>query len=42
MEHPAFDQGLASQLAEHLGGACFTLADLHAETLYRAVREQLE
>jgi Mg-chelatase subunit ChlD len=42
MEHPAFDQGLARQLAEHLGGACFTLADLRAETLYRAVREQLD
>jgi len=42
MEQPAFDQGLARRLAEHLGGACLTLADLRPETLYRAVREQLE
>lgn len=42
MEHPAFDQGLARQLAEHLGSPCFALADLRAETLYQAVRQQLE
>lgn len=42
MEHAAFDQGLARQLAERLGGPCFTLADLRAETLYHAVKQQLE
>jgi Mg-chelatase subunit ChlD len=42
MEHAAFDQGLARQLADRLGGPCFTLADLRAETLYQAVKEQLD
>ena len=42
MEHAAFDQGLAQQLAAHLGGPCYTLADLKAESLYRAVRLELE
>jgi magnesium chelatase subunit D len=42
MEHAAFDQGLARQLAERLGGPCFTLSDLRAETLYHAVKQQLE
>ncbi len=41
MEHIAFDQGLAQQLAEHLGGPCYTLADLHAAALYDAVRNEL-
>lgn len=42
MEHAAFDQGLAQQLAVRLGGPCFTLADLRAETLYAAVKQQLD
>jgi Mg-chelatase subunit ChlD len=42
MEHAAFDQGLARQLAERLGGPCFTLSDLRAETLYQAVKQHLE
>jgi Mg-chelatase subunit ChlD len=41
MEHPAFDQGMANRLAERLGGPCFTLADLRAETLYNTVKQQL-
>lgn len=41
MEHAAFDQGLASKLAEHLGCACLTLAELKAETLYRTVKAEL-
>ncbi len=41
MEHAAFDQGLARKLAEHLGCACLTLAELKAETLYRTVKEEL-
>ncbi len=42
MEHTAFDQGLAQQLADHMGGPCYTLADLKAESLYRAVKLELE
>jgi magnesium chelatase subunit D len=42
MEHEAFDQGLAQELAEHLGGQCYTLSDLRAETLYHAVKQELE
>jgi Mg-chelatase subunit ChlD len=42
MEHAAFDQGLARQLAERLHGPCYTLADLRAETLYQTVKQQLE
>jgi len=42
MEHAAFDQGLATTLAERLGGPCYTLAELKAENLYRAVRQQLD
>jgi Mg-chelatase subunit ChlD len=42
MEHAAFDQGLARQLAERLGGPCYTLNDLRAETLYQTVKQQLE
>ncbi|MCZ7668529.1 MAG: hypothetical protein M5U34_15730 [Chloroflexi bacterium] len=37
MEHAAFDQGLAKQLAERLDAPCHTLADLRADTLYQAV-----
>ncbi len=42
MEHTAFDQGLAQELAEHLGGPCYTLAELHAESLYEAVKQELD
>lgn len=42
MEHAAFDQGLAQELAEHLGGPCYTLAELHAESLYQAVKQELD
>ncbi len=42
MEHAAFDQGLARQLAERLGGPCFTLSDLRAQTLYETVKGQLD
>jgi magnesium chelatase subunit D len=41
MEHAAFDQGLAQALAEHLEAPCYTLHELKAETLYRAVREEM-
>jgi magnesium chelatase subunit D len=41
MEHAAFDQGLAQALAEHLSAACYTLNELKAEHLYRAVRQEM-
>ena len=41
MEHAAFDQGLAQQLADSLDAPCHTLADLRAETLYRTVLERI-
>jgi magnesium chelatase subunit ChlD-like protein len=41
MEHTAFDQGLAQNLAKHLSAPCFTLNELKAETLYQAVRDQM-
>ncbi len=42
MEHPAFDQGLAQSLAERLGAPCHRLEELRAETLYRAVVDELK
>jgi Mg-chelatase subunit ChlD len=42
MEHAAFDQGLAQQIADAMGGPCYALADLRAEMLYRTVRQELE
>lgn len=42
MEHAAFDQGLAQTLAEHLEASCYTLTELKAENLYRAVREEMQ
>lgn len=41
MEHAAFDQGLASRLADALGGPCYTLAQLKAETLLDTVRAEI-
>jgi len=42
MEHAAFDQGLAAQLARHLEAPCYTLRELKAESLYRTVRDELD
>jgi len=42
MEHVAFDQGLAQKLADQLGGPCYTLADLRAETLLQTVRAEMD
>jgi Mg-chelatase subunit ChlD len=42
MEHAAFDQGLAQQLADRLGGPCLTLGQLKAEMLYEAVKLHLK
>lgn len=42
MEHAAFDQGLAEQLATRLGGPCYTLSELKAAALYETVKGELE
>jgi len=42
MEHAAFDQGLAAQLARHLDAPCYTLRELKAESLYQTVRTELD
>jgi magnesium chelatase subunit D len=42
MEHQAFDQGLAQNLAIHLKAPCYSLSELKAENLYRAVRAEME
>lgn len=39
MEQPAFDQGLAQALAEHMHAECLSLPDLKAENLYMAVNQ---
>ncbi len=41
MEHAAFDQGLAQGLADHLKAPCYTINDIKAETLYNAVRTEM-
>jgi Mg-chelatase subunit ChlD len=40
-EHEAFDRGLAQELSDNLGGACYTLKQLRAEELYQRVREEM-
>jgi Mg-chelatase subunit ChlD len=41
MEHAAFDQGLAQQLADHLEAPCYSLGEIKAENLYQTVREEM-
>jgi magnesium chelatase subunit D len=41
MEHVAFDQGLAQQLADNLDAPCYTLEDLRADTLYQTVLDEM-
>ncbi len=41
-EHEAFDRGLAQNLADSLGGPCYTLKQLRAEDLYHTVREEMK
>ncbi|MFN2110667.1 MAG: vWA domain-containing protein [Anaerolineae bacterium] len=41
MESPDYDKGLAQALADHLGGVCYNLAALHAESLLAMVRNEL-
>jgi magnesium chelatase subunit ChlD-like protein len=42
MEHVAFDQGLAAKLADQLGGPCYSLAQMRAETLLDTVRKEMD
>jgi magnesium chelatase subunit D len=42
MEHAAFDQGLAQGLADHLKSPCYSLSELHAESLYQTVRAEMQ
>jgi magnesium chelatase subunit D len=39
MESATYDQGLASELADHLDAPCLSISDLRAEHLYMAVRQ---
>jgi magnesium chelatase subunit D len=41
MEHVAFDRGLAQALADALGGVCYNLPDLRADTLVNTVKREL-
>jgi magnesium chelatase subunit D len=41
MEHPAFDRGLAQQLANALGGPCYALPELKADALVKTVKNEL-
>lgn len=42
MEHQAFDQGLAQNLADHLKAQCYTLDEIRAENLYHAVKSEMQ
>lgn len=41
MEHMSFDRGLAQDLADALGGPCYTLTEVHAQDLVRTVTTEL-
>ncbi len=41
MEHAAFDQGLAQQLANHLKAPCYALSELKAESLAHVARQEM-
>jgi Mg-chelatase subunit ChlD len=40
-EHESLDRGLAKELAEHLAGACYSLAEIRADSLYETVRREM-
>ncbi len=42
MEHAAFDRGLAQRLAQALGGACYNLPELRADTLLHTVKREID
>ena len=41
MEHKAFDQGLAKNLADNMGAVCYSLDDLRSDTLYQTVQKEM-
>jgi Mg-chelatase subunit ChlD len=41
MEAKAFDTGLAQELAEMMGGVCYTLEEIKGETLYNTVQKEM-
>ncbi|RME58587.1 MAG: VWA domain-containing protein [Caldilineae bacterium] len=41
MEHMAFDRGLAQALADRMGGVCYNLPDLRADTLLNTVKREI-
>jgi magnesium chelatase subunit D len=41
MEPAQFDRGLAQELADALGGSCYSLEEMHSEALLRTVRQEL-
>jgi Mg-chelatase subunit ChlD len=41
MEHAAFDRGLAHALADSMGGICYNLPDLRADTLLMTVKREI-
>ncbi|HHY54258.1 MAG TPA: VWA domain-containing protein [Chloroflexi bacterium] len=42
MEHAAFDRGLAQKLADALGGVCYNVPDLRADTLLLTVKREID
>jgi magnesium chelatase subunit D len=42
MEHASFDRGLAQALANSMDAPCYTLHQLRADTLYQAVRSEIQ
>lgn len=40
-EHESLDRGLARQLADKMGAACYTLKELGAQEIYHAVRDEI-
>jgi magnesium chelatase subunit D len=41
LEHAAFDRGLAKTLADNLLSPCYSIEELHAQTLYQTVRQEI-
>jgi magnesium chelatase subunit D len=41
MEHPAFDRGLAQELADSLCAPCYALDELRAASLVQTVRDEI-
>ncbi|NTW43004.1 MAG: VWA domain-containing protein [Anaerolineaceae bacterium] len=41
LEHSSFDRGLAKTLADNLLSPCYSIEDLHAQTLYQTVRQEI-